>query len=57
MTEILHPNQHFGLQGNSAFDAVAAVTEAVAYAEVTRIPLCIVSIDFSAAVDKISHRT
>ena len=54
MTEILHRNQHGGLQGNSAFDAVAAV-RAVAYAEVTRIPLRIFSIDFSAAFDKISH--
>ena len=55
MTEILHSNQHCGLHGNSAFDAVAAVREAVAYVEVTRTPLCIVSIDFSAAFDKISH--
>ena len=55
MTEILHPNQHGGVQGDSVFDAVAAIREGIAYAEVTRIPLCIVSIDFSAAFDKISH--
>jgi hypothetical protein len=55
ITEILHPNQYCGLQGNTAFDAVAAIREAVAVAEVTRTPLGIVSIDFSAAFDNISH--
>jgi len=34
---------------------VATVREAVARAEVTKNPLCIVSIDFSAALDQISH--
>jgi len=55
ITEILHPNQYCGLQGHSAFDAVAAIREAVAFAEITRTQLCIVSIDFSAAFDNISH--
>jgi hypothetical protein len=43
------------MYGTSAFDAVEPVRGAVIYAEVTRIPLCTVSIDFSAAFDKISH--
>ena len=43
------------MQGNSAFEAVAKVREAVAHAEVTKTPLCIVSIDFNEAFDKISH--
>jgi len=55
LAAILHPNQHCGIQGNSAFEAVATVRQAVAHAEVTTTPLCIVSIDFSAALDKISH--
>jgi len=36
------------------FEAVATVREAVAHTEVTKTPLCIVSIDFSEAFD-ISH--
>jgi len=48
-------HQYCGKQGNSAFEAVATVREAVAYDEITKTPLCIVSIDFSAAFDKISN--
>ena len=55
LAAILHPNQHCGVQGNSAFEAVATVREAVAHAEITKTPFCIVSIDFNAAFDKISH--
>ena len=55
LAAILHPNQHCGVQGNSVFEAVAAVRETVAHAEVTKTPLCIVSIDFSEAFDKILH--
>ena len=55
MTEILHPKKYCGLQGNSAFDAVAAIRETVAFAEITRTTLCIVSIDCSSAFDNISY--
>jgi len=55
LTAILHPNQHCGIQGNSAFEAVASVREAFAHAEVTKTPLCIMSFDFSDVFDKISH--
>jgi len=43
------------MQGNSAFDAVAAIRETVAFADITRTQLCIVSIDFRAAFDNISY--
>jgi len=52
---ILHPNQFCGVQWNSVFEAVAVVRDAIAYAEVSKKPLCIVSIDLSTAFDKISH--
>jgi hypothetical protein len=52
---ILHPNQFCGVQGNSVFEAVVVVRDPIAYAEISKKPLCIVSIDFSAAFDKISH--
>jgi hypothetical protein len=55
LAELLKPSQHCGLRGNTVFEAVAAVREAIAYAEVTNAPLCFVTIDFKEAFDKISH--
>jgi len=52
---LLHPNQYCGIGGNSVLDAVGSIREVVAYAEVTRKAMCMVSIDFSSAFDKISH--
>ena len=43
------------MPGNTIFDAVATVRGAVAYAELTHAPLCIISLDFTAAFDGISH--
>jgi len=34
---------------------VAAIQDAVAYAEVSNTPLCVLSIDFKEAFDNISH--
>ena len=52
---ILQPSQHCGLPGNTVFDAVATVRDAVAYADATGIPLCVLIIDFKEAFYKISH--
>jgi hypothetical protein len=35
---------------------VTTIREAIAQAEVTATPLCVLSLDFSEAFDKISHR-
>ena len=40
---------------NTIFDAVAAVQDAIAYAETTRRPLCVLSLDLKEAFDRISH--
>jgi len=37
------------------FETVASVRDAIEYAEVMKKPLCVVSIDFNAAFDRISH--
>jgi len=55
LPDIIHPNQYCGIQGNSVFEAVASIRDAIAYAEVTKKPLCIVSIEFNAAFDGIWH--
>jgi hypothetical protein len=56
LVEVLHANQHCGVPGKSIFDAVATVRDAVAYAEMANAPLCVLSLDFKEAFDKISHK-
>jgi len=55
LSEMLHPSQYCGVPGNTIFDAVATVRDAIAYAEKTRSPLCVVTLDFKPAFDRISH--
>jgi len=52
---ILQPSKHCGLPGNTVFDAVATVQDSVAYAEATGIALCLLTIAFKEAFDKISQ--
>ena len=55
MQDLLQSSQHCGLMGNSVFEFIATIREAVAYAEVTRSPLCLLTIDFQGAFDNLSH--
>jgi len=55
LADILHRTQHCGIPGNTVFEALATIRDAVAYAEVTGARLCLLSIDFKEAFDKISH--
>jgi hypothetical protein len=55
LAEPLHPSQYCGVPGNTIFGAVATVRDAIAYAETTRRPLCVVSPDFKQVFDRISH--
>ena len=57
LSELLHPSQCCGVTGNIIFDAVATVRDAMAHAKVTQDRLCIMSLDFKEAFDKISHNT
>ena len=52
---IIQPSQHCGIRGRSIFDTVATVREVIALAETARKPICVVSLDFSAAFDKVTH--
>ena len=56
LEELLHPRQYCGRPGNTIFEALSTLREAVAFAEVTRKPLCIISLDFGEAFDRISHK-
>ena len=55
LPHILTASQYCGRQGNTIFDAVATVRDAVAYANATRTPMCVVTIDFQEAFDNISQ--
>ena len=55
MEEVIHHNQYCGRNGKTKYDAVATVRDIIAYAEVSNTSLCLLSIDFSDAFDKISH--
>jgi hypothetical protein len=55
LTDILHPSQHCGVNGKSILDTVATVRDAIAFVETTNKELCILSLDFQAAFDNISH--
>jgi hypothetical protein len=56
LSELLHTSQYFGVRENTIFDAVATVRDIIAYAEKTRSPLCVVTLDFKQAFDRISHK-
>jgi hypothetical protein len=56
LCELLHPSQHCGEAGRGIFDAVAIIRGSIAYAEMSQVPLCILSLDFTEAFDRIAHR-
>jgi hypothetical protein len=52
---VLHKSQYCGRPGNTIFEAIASVREAVVFAELKRKPLCILTFDFTDTFDGISH--
>ena len=56
MEELLHPSQYREVPGKTIFEAMVTVREALAQAEVTRVPLCVLSLDFQEAFHRISHQ-
>jgi hypothetical protein len=55
MDDLLHPTKDCGRRGQTIFDAVASVRDIVAYSEVTKVPMCLLTIDCKEAFDRISH--
>jgi len=56
LQELIHPQQHCGIKGTSVFAALATISDVIAHAETTNSPLCVISLDFHSAFDRISHR-
>ena len=55
LSDMLHTSQYCRVRSNTIFDVVASVLYAISYAELTHAPLCILSLDFTSAFDRISH--
>lgn len=55
LTTLLYPSQHCGIRGQTVFEALATVRDAIAYAEYSRSKLCLLSLDFKEAFDYITH--
>ena len=56
MMELLQQSQYCGVPGNTIFETVATVREAIAKAEVKQAPLCVLSLAFQEVFDRISHQ-
>jgi hypothetical protein len=56
IAELLQQSQFCGVPGRTIFEAVATVREAIAQAEITRVPPCIIFLDFQEAFGRISHQ-
>jgi hypothetical protein len=54
MKDILHPAHHFAPSETTVFEALATVRNAMAYAELSGTPMCILTIDFLEAFNRIS---
>ena len=55
LSDMLHPSQYCGVPGNTIFDAVTKVRNAIAYEELTHTALHTPNLHFRAAFDRISH--
>ena len=51
----LKETQFCGVPGNTIIDALAAVSDTIAFAESRRIRLCVLSLDFKNSFDRIAH--
>jgi hypothetical protein len=51
----LKATQYFGVPGNTIFDAVATVRDVIAHAEHEKLPVCVLTLDFQRAFDRLSH--
>jgi hypothetical protein len=55
LPDIIHTGQHCGIHGTSILKTVATVRDAIAHAEHVKKKLCVLTLDFKAAFDRLSH--
>jgi len=56
LEEQITSSQYCSVHGKSILEAVSVLRDVVAHAEITRTPVCILSLDFRNSFDRISHR-
>jgi hypothetical protein len=56
MEEMLADFQYCGVPQNNIPDAVNTIRDTIAHAEMTGTPLCILSLDFQQAFDRVAHQ-
>ena len=52
----LTSTQYCGVPGNSILDAAATIRDTIAYVENKEIPMCVLSLDFRNAFNRIVHQ-
>jgi hypothetical protein len=55
MEDQLTHTQYCGIPGNTILDTLTTVRDSIAYAESRNIPLCVISLDFKNAFDRVLH--
>ena len=55
LAEQLQKSQFCGVPGNSILDATSSVRDVLAHYEATGTPLCVLTLDFKQAFDRVSH--
>jgi len=55
MEKYFKSTQYCGMPGNTILDAVATIRDAIAHAENTNTPLCILTLHLKNAFDRIAH--
>ena len=55
LADYLWKAQFCGIPGKTILDAVATVRDAIAQSEMTHTPLCVLSLDFRKAFDRVAH--
>ena len=53
--DYLRRSQYCAVPGNSIFDAVVTVRDAITYFETSRTPQCMLTLEFESVFDRISH--
>jgi hypothetical protein len=54
--EHLKTTQYCGVPGNAILGAVSTIRDVIIFAESTETPVCVLSLDFAQAFDRISHQ-
>ena len=55
VNDLLHPNQHCGVQDNNILGTISAIRDTTAHAELTHTPVYILSLDFKESFDNIAR--